>query len=180
MTDLFLTNTHLFTSHYYCDVFISRLDSHSDGTHSLELVTKWCNAKFLQISFDKETNLDGLRASTFSANFHFWLTYYLKDGITYCWNCWEDLWEDGTLVCNLLLLTEEHHNLKERENVMHFQIQYCSAAFSVLHEMLVLYLIAPHTGHIVKYNISSSKMKIAIITLNRMLLQTWLPFSCET
>ncbi len=42
----------------YCDVFISCLKSHSDGTHSLqsELVSKLCNAKFIQICSDEETN----------------------------------------------------------------------------------------------------------------------------
>ncbi len=39
------------------DVFISCLDSHSDGTHSLQrMLTKWCNDKFLQIYSDEETN----------------------------------------------------------------------------------------------------------------------------
>ncbi len=33
----------------YCDVFISCLDSYSDGTHSHPLVSKWLNATFLQI-----------------------------------------------------------------------------------------------------------------------------------
>ncbi len=34
----------------YCDVFISCLDSHSDGTHSLHsFASKWWNATFLQI-----------------------------------------------------------------------------------------------------------------------------------
>ncbi len=43
---------------YYCDVFISCLNSHSDGTHSPQRihfmiqVSKWCNAKFLQICSD--------------------------------------------------------------------------------------------------------------------------------
>ncbi len=63
MMDLFLKNTQLFTlqdlmdwSHVdYCDVFISCLNSHSDGTHSLQSespVTKRCNANFLQICSD--------------------------------------------------------------------------------------------------------------------------------
>ncbi len=49
--DLFLTNTQFFTSQDgldscgllvgYCDVFISCLDSHFDGTHSL-LRIHWC------------------------------------------------------------------------------------------------------------------------------------------
>ncbi len=47
-TVVILTNTHLFTSVDglewcgllvdYCDVFISCLDSHSDGTHSLQSI----------------------------------------------------------------------------------------------------------------------------------------------
>ncbi len=54
----------------YCDVFISCLDSHSDGTHSLPLVIKLCNATFLQIWWrNKLIYMDGLRVSTFSANF---------------------------------------------------------------------------------------------------------------
>ncbi len=40
------------------------------------LVSKWCNAKFLQI--DEETILDGMRVSTLSANFHFWVNYFFK------------------------------------------------------------------------------------------------------
>ncbi len=41
----------------YCDVFISCLDSHSDGTHSLQRIHWWTSdAKFLQICSDEETN----------------------------------------------------------------------------------------------------------------------------
>ncbi len=40
----------------YCDVFISCLDSHSDGTHSLPSVSKWFNATFIQIC-SHETHL---------------------------------------------------------------------------------------------------------------------------
>ncbi len=39
----------------YCDCFISCLDSHSDGTHSLQ--SKLYNAAFTQICSDEETNL---------------------------------------------------------------------------------------------------------------------------
>ncbi len=39
----------------YC-VFISCLDSHSDGTHSLQTVSQWYNVTFLQICPDEETN----------------------------------------------------------------------------------------------------------------------------
>ncbi len=38
----------------YCDVFISCLDSHSDGTHSLQRIHWWASdATFLQICSDK-------------------------------------------------------------------------------------------------------------------------------
>ncbi len=43
----------------YCDDLISCLGSHSDGTHSVQmdtLVGKLCNAKFLLIFSDEETN----------------------------------------------------------------------------------------------------------------------------
>ncbi len=41
------------------------------------MVSKWCNAKFLQICSDEESNyiLDGLRVSKCSANVHFWVNY---------------------------------------------------------------------------------------------------------
>ncbi len=39
----------------YCDVFISCLDSHSDGTHSLQSIHWWASdATFLQIWSDEE------------------------------------------------------------------------------------------------------------------------------
>ncbi len=59
----------------YCDVFISCLDSHSDGTHSLQRIHWWTrrNATFLQICSDEETNSDGLSVTTFSPNFNFWV-----------------------------------------------------------------------------------------------------------
>ncbi len=52
----------------YCDVFISCLDSHSDGTHSLQSI-HW--NKLICI-------LDGMKVSTFSAIFHFWMYYSFK------------------------------------------------------------------------------------------------------
>ncbi len=53
MMDLFLTNTQVLDSSgllvVYCNVFISCLDSHSDGTHSLERIHWWASDAFLQI-----------------------------------------------------------------------------------------------------------------------------------
>lgn len=37
----------------YCDVFITCLNPHSDGTHSKN---EWCKAKFLQISSNEQSN----------------------------------------------------------------------------------------------------------------------------
>ncbi len=57
--------------------FISCLDSHSDGTHSLQSIHCWDTdavTHFLQIWWRNKLIyiLDGLRVSKFSANFHFW------------------------------------------------------------------------------------------------------------
>ncbi len=59
----------------YCDVFISCLDSHSDGTHSLQSIHCWarCNATFLKIWWRNKLIyiLDGLRMRTFFSKFSF-------------------------------------------------------------------------------------------------------------
>ncbi len=41
------------------------------------LVSKWCNATFLQICSDEETNSSTSCMSTFSANFHFWVKLFI-------------------------------------------------------------------------------------------------------
>ncbi len=66
----------------YCDVFISCLDSHSDGTHSLQRI-HWCASDvMLNICSEEETNSSTLWMSWgwvhFSANFHFWLKFPFK------------------------------------------------------------------------------------------------------
>ncbi len=81
---LFLTNTQLFTSQDvnwwpglewcgllvdYCDAFLSCLDSHSDGAHSLQRIHYWASDVMLHFSksvqLKKQTHLhlglDGLR-----------------------------------------------------------------------------------------------------------------------
>ncbi len=58
-----------------CDFLIICLDSHSDGTHSLQRIHWWASDVMLNFSksvSDEETNL---RVSTFSENFHFWVNY---------------------------------------------------------------------------------------------------------
>ncbi len=58
----------------YCGVFISCLDSHSDGTHSTAedpLMSKWWNATFLQIWSNEETN----SSTSLILNFNFWMNY---------------------------------------------------------------------------------------------------------
>ncbi len=60
-----------------CDVFICCLDSHSDGTHSLQSIHWWENPAMLNFSKSFPTKkqliyiLDGLRVSQFSTNFNF-------------------------------------------------------------------------------------------------------------
>ncbi len=69
----------------YCDVFISCLDSHSDGTHSLQRIHWWGSDVMLQFfKYVLMKNkliyfLDGLRVNTFSANFFFLLNYSLNN-----------------------------------------------------------------------------------------------------
>ncbi len=92
--NLFLTNMQILASQdvnwwtgvvwLYCDVFISCLDSHSDGTHSLQRIHWWAGdgmLHFFQICSDEET-----KSSTSSMawgwvhfrKFHFWWTVPLK------------------------------------------------------------------------------------------------------
>ncbi len=64
----------------YCDVFISCLDSHSDGTHSLQRIHWW--ASDVMLHFSKRNKLmsflDGLRVNRFLPNFHFGMNYSFK------------------------------------------------------------------------------------------------------
>ncbi len=63
----------------YCDVFISCLDSHSDGTHSLQRIHYWASDVLLNVfKSDKETNSSTSWMTwgwVFSANIHFWVNY---------------------------------------------------------------------------------------------------------
>ncbi len=71
----------------YCDVFIRCLDSHFDGTHSLQRIHWWASDVMLHFSesvlMKKQThlNLDCLRRSTFQANFHFGWTIPLRKSL---------------------------------------------------------------------------------------------------
>ncbi len=48
------------------------------------LVSKGCNAKFLQIFYDEDIFLpDGQRVSKLSANSHFWMNYYFKGNFSW-------------------------------------------------------------------------------------------------
>ncbi len=100
--DLFLTNTQLFTSQYInwgtgvvwitCGLLwcFYQLFGLSFWRHPFTsedpLVSKWCNAKFLQICSDDKLIyiLDGMRASKFSAKFHFWMSFTL----IFCISCY--------------------------------------------------------------------------------------------
>ncbi len=67
----------------YCDVFISCLDSHSDGTHSLQSIHCWASDAMLHFSkSDEETFiyiLDKLKVSNFKQIFIFGWTIPLID-----------------------------------------------------------------------------------------------------
>ncbi len=72
----------------YCDVFISCLDSYSDGTHSLQRIHWWANyanllwwrnmKKGVEESWRSLSTPWMARVNTFSAHFHFWWTIPLK------------------------------------------------------------------------------------------------------
>ncbi len=54
------------------------------------LVSKWCNATFLQIWWRNKLIwiLNGQRVRTFSENFHFWVNYYFNTAL-YCIKCFK-------------------------------------------------------------------------------------------
>ncbi len=62
----------------YCDVFINCLDSHSDGTHSLQRIHWWASDIMLHFSKSdkKNSNSSTFWMSTFSANLHLWVIYF--------------------------------------------------------------------------------------------------------
>ncbi len=66
----------------YCDVFNSSLDSHSDGTHSLQMIHCWASDAMLHFSkSDEETNSSTYwmpEGEQVSANFHLWENYSFK------------------------------------------------------------------------------------------------------
>ncbi len=90
---LFLTNMQLFTSQDITDglewcgllwFFISCLDTHSDGTHSLQRIHWWCNVTDVMLHFSKWRNkliyiLDVQRVSYVLANVIFWVNYSLTN-----------------------------------------------------------------------------------------------------
>ncbi len=82
LNDLFLTNTQLFNAqdiNWYTGVlFISCLDSHSDGTHSLQRIHWWTSDGMISSNlfwWRNKITLNGLRESKLSANVHFWVNY---------------------------------------------------------------------------------------------------------
>ncbi len=95
MMDLFLTNTQLLslqvincwtgvvwiTCRLWCFYQLFGLSFwRHPFTAEHPLLSNWCNATFLQIWWRNKLIyiLDGLRVSTFSAHFHFWVNYYFK------------------------------------------------------------------------------------------------------
>ncbi len=89
LMDLFLTNTQLIVSQDinwcgllvdYCDVFISCLDSHSDGTHSRCWTRDVMPNSSKSFPMTKQTHLHlEWPEGTFSANFHIGVNYSFKN-----------------------------------------------------------------------------------------------------
>ncbi len=66
----------ILTAPIHCRAYI---DSHSDGTHSLQSIHCWDTDAMLHFSkSDLILILDGLMVSTFSENVHFWVKYKLR------------------------------------------------------------------------------------------------------
>ncbi len=92
LNDRFVSYTQLFSSQdinwwigFTCDVFISCLGSHSDGTHSLQRIHWWASDAMLNFSKSVQMKeqltyiFDGLVVSTFSANsIFFWVNDSFK------------------------------------------------------------------------------------------------------
>ncbi len=76
----------------YCDVFISCLDSHSDGTHSLQRIHWWASNAKLHFYKSKNTKKhEETNSSTYlmawvftSVNVHFGVNYYFKALVAKC------------------------------------------------------------------------------------------------
>ncbi len=72
----------------YCDVLMSCLDSHSDGTHSLQSIHWWASDAILDFSkSDEETNSStswtAWRRGHFQLFLYFWLNYSFKTDVIY-------------------------------------------------------------------------------------------------
>ncbi len=95
MMDLFLTNMQLFTSQElnWWSRVVWIIVKYLSAVWSLfwwhpftaedPWASKWCNAKFLQMCSEEETNsftfgMTWMRVNTFLANFHFWVNCFFK------------------------------------------------------------------------------------------------------
>ncbi len=75
MNNMFLTSLVA-----YCDVFISCLDSHSDGTHSLQSIHWWAsNATYIAVPMENKSHihLGWSKGEEMFSNFNFWGELFL-------------------------------------------------------------------------------------------------------
>ncbi len=86
--DVFVSYKHSFSCELlvdYCDVFVSCLASHSDGTHSLQ-ISHWWASDVCMLKSSKSDLMNKLltrfhfclKVSTFPANIHFFVSYCLR------------------------------------------------------------------------------------------------------
>ncbi len=88
MMNLFITNTlhwRVDTCGLLCCFY--RLFWRHPFTVDDSLVNKWCNAEFLQICSNEETNssISWMRLSKFSENVYFWVNYSFVVTFTFVW-----------------------------------------------------------------------------------------------
>ncbi len=121
--------------------FISCLNSHFDGTHSLQRIHWWASdVKLISLFWWRNKliySLEGLRMNTFSADFYFWVNYSFNDAAfeTY-YGLFLDLLSqkqttDVWIICNRMLLEgfEEYLNKVLKQTVFTLRC-YCNSIFT--------------------------------------------------
>ncbi len=92
----------------YCDVFISCLDSHSDGTHSLQRIHWWESDVMLHFSkSDEETNSSTPWMAWGWVHFQQIKSVFTRKTTSMCfWETLTNIWQIGKLGIMLMTLKE--------------------------------------------------------------------------
>ncbi len=116
----------------HCDVFISCLDSHSNGTHSLQRI-HWsameCDNSPNLVKKKLSSVLYGLRVRTFLAHFHFCVNYFFKCPDTSCSHCFTTNQHNIIYLCFCdywcsAVVCVAHSSSDDRDNVWWEQMKF--------------------------------------------------------